>query len=92
MYAPGKNRLFYQATGFKTGLNVTIKFWEKKSGWKQPCAAKEIGEGLYYIDYEFEFDGPYLGIVFEDGVPKTSQIFRIMKLERTNAIEYSLIN
>jgi hypothetical protein len=88
-YEPGTNKIFYQAAGFKTGITVTIKFWEEKSGWSSIQTLIELGEGVYLLDYCFSQSGPYLGLVFENGIPIKTHVFRI---ERESGIRYYLID
>jgi len=89
VFTPGTNKIFYQASGFKTGLTVTIKFWEEKGDWSTLQNMIEIGEGLYQLDYCFSQSGPYLGLVFEDSIPTKTYVFRI---ERECGIRYYLID
>jgi len=37
----------------------------------------EIGEGLYYLDYDFTIEGTYTGKFFENGLPSTTGVFRV---------------
>lgn len=91
-YAPNINSIFYQTSGFKTGVEVSIKFWDEKDSWSLLKKMDEIGEGFYRIKYDFINSGPYIGKVFENGVPKKSGIFRIFRFARESAINYTLIN
>lgn len=78
-YILGKVRLWYRATGFKTGLLV-------KADLIKPDLTKEIGlefteagDGMYYTDYNFIHLGSHVVIMYEGGIQRSSQNFIILR-------------
>lgn len=69
-------RLFYKASGFAEGKNVTAFFIDPDLQQSPTIGLKEYGGGIYYFDYEFCKNGPYCGKFFENGTPVIAQVFR----------------
>ncbi len=69
-------RIWYKASGFGANKQVTIWFIKPNLTQTSVMQLIEWGEGLYYLDYDIKNDGPYVGKVFEDGVPMLAQVFR----------------
>lgn len=69
-------RIWYKARNFEIGKNVTIFFIKPNLQKSETMAFTEWGEGFYYLDAPIKSDGPYVGKVFEDGVPILAYVFR----------------
>jgi hypothetical protein len=76
-YPPGKVRIFYQATGFKAGLQVTANLLLPGSCWACGIILLDVEEGIYYFDYNFSVEGDYLGVFYENGEKRTTRHFNI---------------
>lgn len=77
VYNIGINRLFYKAEGFAEGKEVTFTMWNpllEKSGLH---SLEELEGGLYFIDFNFDCEGTWAGLFFENGIKKTPAIFRV---------------
>ena len=71
MYILGSNRLFYQASGFQTGLTVTGKLIDADLATiTDPVIFTEFDTGEYYCDVVIPAYGTYLMRVSENGVSK----------------------
>ncbi len=77
LYSTGVNRISYRARGFAVGKVVTAYMWTPDLTKSSLWSLTEIGEGLYYLDYDFTVEGTYTGKFFEDGVPSTMGVFRV---------------
>ena len=77
LYFVGENRIFYKAASFAIGKTVTAYLWNPSMVKSALQTFTEIGEGLYYLDYNFVVEGNYVGKFYENGVAIISQIFRV---------------
>ena len=77
LYSIGVNRISYRARGFAIGKTVTAYMWPPDLAQSSLLSLTEIGEGLYYLDYDFTVEGTYIGKFFENGVPSTMGVFRV---------------
>jgi len=77
LYGVGVNRISYRARGFAVGKTVTAYMWTPDLTKSSLLPLAEIGDGLYYLDYDFTVEGTYQGKFFEDGVPSTTGVFRV---------------
>lgn len=77
LYSIGINRIAYRARGFAIGKVVTAYMWTPALVKSSLLTLTEIGEGLYYLDYDFTVEGTYQGKFFEDGVASTMGVFRV---------------
>ena len=74
----GMNRVWYRAAGFVTGKNIEVKFRKPNGTLTNLVVVPESeDEGIYYLDYDFDELGQWLGIFYEDSVKTTSSIFHI---------------
>jgi hypothetical protein len=73
----GDNRIVYQAGGLQDGLAVTVQFWTPSLERSSILQLEELGDGLYYIDYNFDNEGAWIGLFFEDGVKKGTQVYKV---------------
>jgi len=78
VYPPGVNRIFYQASGFRTGLEVKVDVL-KPDFTNHEKFLTEIGGGLYYFDFNFYQEGTWIGVFYEDGEKKKTQPWSIRK-------------
>ena len=77
LYSIGMNRISYRSRGFAIGRVVTAYMWTPDLTKSGLLTLTEIGEGLYYIDFDFATEGTYQGKFFENGVPSTTGVFRV---------------
>lgn len=78
-YIVGLNRIVYRSTNFEEGFNVFVDLYYPDGHREPSVILVEMGEGLYYFEYNFSMEGIYTGIFYENGVKKVSQNFRIAK-------------
>lgn len=76
-YFVGSNRIIYKSTAFKEGLAIFVDLLRPDMSREPSIVLTEIGDGLYYFEYNFLEVGVYTGIFYENGVKKISQNFRI---------------
>ncbi len=76
-FIEGRNRVVYQATAFQSGLTVTACFWNPFLEKGPPQQFEELSDGLYYLDFDFSHEGTWIGLFFEDGEKKTSQVYKV---------------
>ena len=74
-YPLGVGRIFYRAKVFATGRTVTMDILNPSLKWMEGIKLMEIGEGLYYIDFNFAMKGTYMAIFYEGGEKVISQNF-----------------
>jgi len=77
LYSIGMNRISYRSRGFAIGRVITAYMWTPTLVKSSLLTLTEIGEGLYYLDYDFVTEGTYQGKFFEDGLPSTTGVFRV---------------
>ena len=77
-YSPGANRIFYKSSGFKEGLEVWVSIHYPDLHEDQVILV-ELGEGIYYFDYNFEIVGMYVTVFYEDGNKCGIQVYNIKK-------------
>ena len=77
LYSTGVSRLSYRARGFAIGKVITAYMWTPDLAKSGLLTLTEVGEGLYYIDYDFATEGTYQGKFFENGIPSTTGVFRV---------------
>lgn len=73
----GINKVWYSPSDFQTGLNVQLQLWDPKLDKKDLQDFTEFKEGLYYLDYDFNKRGTWIGIIYENGNKVTSSPFSI---------------
>ena len=76
----GDNRVVYQAGGLQDGLTITVQFWNPSLEVSSLLSLEELGEGLYYIDFDFDSEGAWIGLFFENGVKKGTQVYKVAVL------------
>lgn len=78
-FIEGRNRVVYKSEGFKTDLTVTVKFWDPFLETTPLIQFTELGEGLYYLDFNFNHEGTWIGLLYENGVKKGTQTYKVTK-------------
>jgi len=78
LYGIATHRLIYKAEAFGTGKTVTAYIWSPALVQSALQTFTEVAEGFYYLDYAFAAAGSYFGKFYEDGVAKTSGVFRVV--------------
>lgn len=74
---PGKSRILYKASGFTTGLTITVKLRNSDNLIEYPeIYLTEIADGIYYFDYTWPV-GKFIGIFKENGVKKAVEFFTV---------------
>ena len=76
-FVTGQKRIVYQAVAFHAGINVTAVFRDPFLNEGPLQQFKELGEGLYYLDFDFNQEGTWIGLFFENGVKKGSQVYKV---------------
>ena len=76
-YHLGLNRLIYQGPNFATGLTITVYMWNPSMVKTGPFSLTESEEGFYYFDFNFNQEGPWIGLFYENGVRTLSSVFRV---------------
>jgi hypothetical protein len=77
LFSTGVNRVLYRSRGFAVGKVVTAYIWSPSLAKSSLLTFTSVGEGLYYLDYDFAAEGTYLGKFFEDGIPTVAGVFRV---------------
>jgi len=80
LYSIGVNRISYCARRFALGKNVSAYMYSPALVKSNLLPFAEMGEGLYYLDYNFAEEGTYHGKFFENGVPSIAGVFRVKQL------------
>ena len=78
-YPLGQNRIFYRSTSFREGLQIIVDLLCPNLDNHKGIELVELGEGIYYFDFDFTHEGVWVGVFFEDSVKRTSQNFRIKR-------------
>jgi hypothetical protein len=89
-YYRGINRIWYRASGFKTGVVVQVRL-------RQPIGiqidaltlTESEDKGLYYLDFDFSKEGQWVGIFFEDGLKIASDIFHVTGRPHNMFVQYN---
>lgn len=85
IFSEGVNHVWYRASNFATGLNVTVKFREPSGSLTEPLSVPETEDaGIYCLDYEFNKLGQWVGMFFENDLKTSSSIFHIVP--KANAV------
>lgn len=74
----GRNRVWYRATKFQSGLDIKIKLVGPDfSVFPLTDLVEWKNEGVYWFDFNFDKRGTWLGIIYENGAKITSNTFHI---------------
>jgi len=76
-YYLGQNRLMFQAPQFTTGMTITTYMYSPQMVKSGLLELIEFEEGFYYLDFNFTEQGAWIGIFYENGVKKLSNVFRV---------------
>lgn len=76
-YLLGQNRLIYQGPNFATGLTITCYMWDPSLVKTGPFSLTESEEGFYWFDFDFNVEGPWIGLFYENGTRSISSVFRV---------------
>ena len=77
LYSTGVHRLSYQSDKFIEGIIVTAYIWNPTGEQSTLQLFNELGEGLYYLDYDFVKYGVHTVITYENGIKKKSGTYRV---------------
>ena len=81
-YEPGRQRIFYRAANFATGLTVTVNLVDPDLNNDTTIELDEVDmesiPGLYCFEYTFR-EGNYVAYFYEGGALKWSQAYSIRK-------------
>lgn len=77
-YKIGKNRIFYQSNNDEE-KSIEINFLNPNLEQTENFLMNKHSSKTYYYDICFRYEGPYLVTIFEDGIRKLQDIFRIEK-------------
>jgi len=87
LYSIGVNRIIYKSENFATGKTVTAYFWNPSLAKSALQTFTEIELGLYYLDYNFNVAGTFIGLFYENAVAKTFHPFRVTELATKSQAE-----
>jgi len=87
LYSIGVNRIIYKSENFATGKTVTAYFWNPSLAKSALQTFTEIELGLYYLDYNFNVAGTFIGLFYENAVAKTFHPFRVTELATKSQTE-----
>jgi hypothetical protein len=76
-YEPGVVRIYYNSTGFKVGVSVTVDMLLPNSVWVKDVPLHDVGNGVYFLNWNFNVTGSYLGLFREDGKQKVIRQFEV---------------
>ena len=79
-YAVGTNRIIYQAHAYKVGEEVTVRLWKPDLTRTYSLDLVELDEGIYYLDFDFEVEGTYVGLFYEGNKVKAVSVYRVQAL------------
>jgi hypothetical protein len=74
-YKPGVRTIFYRSKQFKEGLTVTMEMLNPSRNWTTGIEFVEAGKGLYFVSFDFLYEGTYVALMYENGKKITSQNF-----------------
>ena len=74
----GINRLIYKATNFETGVSVEAYVYNARGEKSGPYAFTELGDGLYYYDFNFNIYGTWAFLLYEEGSLKTHSTYKVI--------------
>lgn len=77
----GTQRVVCKSTNFQTGLTMTAYLWSPTLVKSALQTFTEIGEGLYYLDFNFNVAGTWPIKLYEDGVSVTFTVIRVMDIQ-----------
>ena len=88
VFSTGVNRVWYRAAEFATDVDITVKF-RKPDGTLVGLVSVPESEddGVYYLDYDFNELGQWLGVFFEGDLKTSSSVFHIVPKTST-AVPY----
>ena len=87
LYSVGVNRIVYKTENFAIGKTVTAYFWNPSLAKSALQTFTEIELGLYYLDYNFNVAGTFIGLFYENAVAKTFHPFRVTELATKSQAE-----
>lgn len=73
----GINRIWYRPVNFQIGLDVQLRLWDPDLSKKNLQKFTEFEEGLYYLDYNFDQRGTWMGIIYENEIKITANTFSV---------------
>jgi len=79
----GVERLIYKSRNFLAGKNVTSRIWNPSLEQSSLLSLTEIGQGVYYLDFNFTSKGTYFGVFYEEGEAVSFGIWRVVDIADT---------
>lgn len=79
-FIEGYNRVVYQAEGFQDNLTVTVQWWGPTLEKRPLQTFEELGEGVYYLDFDFDQEGTWVGLFFENGQKRGMQVYKVVAI------------
>lgn len=83
----GVNRVWYRPLSFQTGLDVQLRLWNPDLEEQDLQNFTEFEEGLYYLNYDFNKRGTWMGIIYENGIKRTANTFSV-GMQRPGIVRY----
>jgi|SRR3990167_8380870 len=81
IFKPGVNKVFYKSKGFNGGILVTVEMVFPNLVDRIGLYLDEFEEGVYFLEYNFEFLGKYVGVFYENG--KKAQVSSFLVVDST---------
>jgi len=78
IYQKGKIRLFYKASAFRQGIQITARYWNPTLVRSGELVALELADGVYYFDVCLEETGDYMWLFFENGVKSVPLVMTVV--------------
>lgn len=77
LFRVGINRIIYKASNFLEGLAITAYILDPDFNKSDKLYFIEIGDGFYYIDFDFSEEGMYVVKIYENEIAKSHGFYRI---------------
>lgn len=79
LFRKGVGRIVYKSRNFVTGKTVKAYIWSPSLVKSSLQTFTELESGIYYLDYDFQNEGTYIGLFLEDSNATTIGIFRVVE-------------
>jgi len=88
-YTKGVNRIWYRASAFASDKNVKVRLRKPNGVLLEYVSIPESeDEGIYYLDFDFNELGQWLGIFYENEEKMTSSVFHISPKPQNMFVTY----
>lgn len=74
---PGRNRVWYRSANFQAGVEATLQLYDPDLVVRPMQVFKVFNDGHYYLDFNFDKSGSWLGEVYEFGERVVSITFHV---------------